>query len=251
MRRPDFLIIGAARCGTTSLYECLKAHPQIYLPPDKRPEPHFFLREAEYRKGIEYYCRKYFDGVGDDLIAGEASTSYIYQPWVAPRIRKHLPDVKLIAMLRNPIDRAFSNYHVTRANGLEDLPFGEAIRREAQRIANPESSFHAEIQPFAYIDRGRYHKQLSLYRELFPPEQIHVTIFEDFMADTAAEIRSVLGFLGVGAADVVEQNHRKWNAADYNDERIAPADREYIRRELMDDMEKLSEFVQRDLSLWQ
>ena len=172
MRLPDFLVIGAARSGTTSLYHYLKSHPQIYLPAKKHPEPHFFLKNNEYKKGIHYYSEKYFKNVNHDKKAGEISTSYLYQPYVAKRIKKHLPKVKLIAMLRNPIERSFSNYVFTYKNGLDSLSFEDAILQEKKRISNPETQFHSEIQPYAYMDRGRYYKQLMEYLKYFSPAEL-------------------------------------------------------------------------------
>lgn len=250
MRLPDFLVIGAARCGTTSLFEYLRFHPQIYLPPNKRPEPHFFLREREYKKGIKYYSDKYFKYADNKMIAGELSTSYIYQPYVAGRIKVHLPHVKLIAMLRNPIERAFSNYVVTYNNGIETLSFDEAIRQEKHRIGNPESTFHAEVQPFAYMDRGRYYKQLRVYLQFFPTDQIHIVIFEDFIEDTLGEVQKISKFLDVKPDYIPPNLNERFNANNYGDAVISTEIREYIHSELREDIAELSKLLKRDLGVW-
>lgn len=248
-RLPDFLVIGAARCGTTSLYEYLKSHPQIYLPPSKRPEPHFFLKENEFKKGIKYYSNKYFKDVDKNAVAGEISTSYIYQPYVAERIKKYLPRVKLIAILRNPIERAFSNYWVTYKNGIETLPFSQAIRQEKFRISNPESTFHAEVQPFAYIDRGRYYKQLKIYLKFFSRNQIHIAIFEDFINNTLVELKKIFTFLDVDTSYVPPNIGKKFNVGNYSNA-IDKKDREYIYNELKEDIDELSKLLKRDLRNW-
>src|SRR5436305_13662497 len=103
---PNFLIIGAARSGTTTLYTHLKRHPDIYLPPRKRPEPHFFYKSAEYERGIGYYEERYFSACRNESAIGEASTSYVFGPTVPGRIRAALPDIKAICLLRNPVERA-------------------------------------------------------------------------------------------------------------------------------------------------
>jgi hypothetical protein len=250
MRLPDFLIIGAARCGTTWLYECLKAHPEIYLPASKRPEPHFFMKQAEYARGLRYYSDRYFTDVGSALVAGEASTSYLYRPYVAPRIARHLPDVKLIVILRNPVDRAFSNYIVSRRNGLETLPFSRAIREEAARLAHPQSDFEREICPFAYIDRGRYHAQLACYLALFPRDRLHVLLFDDVVHEPAEVLRSTQAFLGVDPGFRPVQLPHRPNAADYEGDSPGAEDRSYILDRLADDPASLARWLGRDLSHW-
>lgn len=250
MRSPDFLIIGAARCGTTWLYECLNAHPAVYLPASKRPEPHFFMKQAEYAQGIRYYSDRYFAHVGSALVAGEASTSYMYQPYVAPRIARHLPEVKLIAILRNPVDRAFSNYIVSRRNALETLPFPRAIREETVRLAHPQSPFEREICPFAYIDRGRYYAQLASYLELFPRDRLHVLLFDDIVDQPADLLRSTYAFLGVDTDFLPKQLPQRSNAADYKGARAGADDRFYILDQLAEDLASLARWLGRDLSHW-
>ena len=250
MRLPDFLIIGAARCGTTWLYECLNAHPQVYLPASKRPEPHFFMKQAEYERGLSYYSDRYFADVGSALVAGEASTSYMYQPYVAPRIAHHLPEVKLIVILRNPADRAFSNYTVSSRNGLETLPFPRAIREEAARLAHPQSSFEREICPFAYIDRGRYYAQLALYLELFPRDRLHVLLFDDIVHQPADLLHGTYEFLGVDTDFLPGQLPQRSNAADYKGAVAGADDRSYILGQLADDLSSLARWLGRDLSHW-
>ncbi|NEO53881.1 MAG: sulfotransferase [Okeania sp. SIO3B5] len=143
MSMPNFLMIGAPKAGTTSLYEYLKQHPQVYLSEIK--EPHFFSFEGRtqgfndpsranfIRKKvtkIEDY-KKLFEEVKDEVAIGEASTSYIYIPEAVERIKKYVPDVKIIAILRNPADRAFSHYLQHRKNGTEVfLDFADALKEE-------------------------------------------------------------------------------------------------------------------------
>ena len=252
MRLPDFLIIGAARCGTTWLYECLQAHRRLFLPAQKRPEPHFFLKQAEYARGIDYYGDRYFSGVSDALVAGEASTSYLYRLHVAARIARHLPDVKMIALLRNPIDRAFSNYLVSVHNNLETLPFSQAIRREPQRLAEARSSLEREVCPQAYIDRGRYFAQLAVYLRHFRPNQLHLILFDDVVERPAAVLGDVHRFLGVNddtgglPANITELR----NAGDYRGAVVDPDDRPYILDQLKDDLHSLARLLGRDLSHW-
>jgi len=250
LRLPDFLIIGAGRCGTTSLSKYLAAHPQVYLPSKLRPEPHFFMKQAEYEKGLAYYSHRYFEGVPDDVRAGEKSVSYLFQPYVPDRIRTHLPWAKMVVMLRNPMDRAYSSYHFTCKNGLETMPFSEAIRAEPERIAHPASPEHAEIQPFTYIGRSRYAEQLRRYTAIFPPEQLHVALLDDFVADPQAEYRRVLAFLGVDIGFVPKTLGVTYNVTHYQGAEMTEADRAYLRDQLADDIADLSRLLGRDLSCW-
>lgn len=250
MSLPDFLVIGAARSGTTSLYHYLKSHPQVYLPAKKHPEPHFFLKNEEYKKGIDYYSNKYFKNVNHNKKAGEISTSYIYQPYVAKRIKKHLTNVKIIAMLRNPIERSFSNYVFTYNNGLDSLSFEEAILQEKERIANPGTQFHAEVQPYAYMDRGRYYKQLTEYLKLFSPDQIHIILFEDFIQKTLEELKKVFNFLGVDSTFTPPGIGKIYFNNNYDNFTFKKETRMYIYNELKDDIKQLSQWLNKDLSKW-
>jgi len=250
LRLPDFLIIGAGRSGTTSFAKYLAAHPQVYLPSKLRPEPHFFLKQAEYEKGLAYYSRTYFDGVPDDVMAGEKSVSYLFQPYCLPRIHEHLPWAKLIVMLRNPIDRAYSSYHFTCKNGLETIGFSEAIRTEAARVAAPASPEEAEIQPFAYIGRSRYAEQLRRCLAIFPAEQVHVALLEDFQADPEGTYRRVLEFLGVDTGFIPPTLGVTYNVTNYAGATMPEEDRAYLRAQLADDVRDLEGLLGRDLGFW-
>ena len=166
MTMPNFLMVGAQKCGTPSLYYYLKQHPQIYMSPVK--EAHFFdveegekpdFRRASHSSrpvsGIEDY-RALFAGVKDETAIGEASPSYVYIPEAPRRIRSRLPDAKLIAILRDPADRAYSAFLHTSRSGREPLTdFAQALREEEDRIRN---GWHPL---YHYRERGFYHAQLK------------------------------------------------------------------------------------------
>ncbi|MDJ1183165.1 sulfotransferase family protein [Roseofilum casamattae] len=202
---PNFLIIGAPKAGTTSLYRYLNSHPQIFLPEKK--EPHFFSFEGRSQgfngPGQEKfmqkrvttwadYCRL-FSTVNDEIAIGEASTSYLYVPEAADRIQHYLPDVKLIAMLRQPVDRAFSNYmHHYRNGGEIILDFAEAFYAEEQRMADGWSPF------WQYKSIGLYARHLQRYFDRFDREQIRVYWYDDFTADPIGVVKDIFSFLNVG-----------------------------------------------------
>lgn len=202
MTLPNFLIIGAAKSGTSSLYMYLKQHPDIFMSPIK--EPHFFSFDSEskmtkgpgdpIRKAITDYDQyiHLFDNASEESAIGEASTSYLYRPEAPKRIHELIPDVKLIAILRDPAERAFSAYmHVVR-DGRETLSnFSEALKLEANRIQeNWDPIWH-------FTKVGFYYKQLARYYDLFDQDQIRVYLHEDLVKEPEKLLENIFCFLDV------------------------------------------------------
>lgn len=203
MTLPNFLIIGAAKSGTTALHHCLKQHPQVYMSP--RKETYFFAfegQEVRFRgpgdeeanesaiTNLEAYQEQFRDVHGEVAI-GEATPWYLYSERAAQNIQRRIPDAKLIAVLRNPVDRAFSSYlHVVR-DGRESLSFGEGLLAEDERVGQGwEFIWH-------YRRAGAYAAQVQRYLDLFPREQMRFYLYEDFLADPALLLKDMYGFLGV------------------------------------------------------
>lgn len=203
MRIPNFLIIGAQRSGTTSLCSYLTLNRQIFLAQSPN-EPKFFSREQEYVKGEEYYCKKYFATARGFLAAGEKSTEYMENVSVAERIYKFNPHMKLVYMLRHPVERAISNYWFSRNNKLEPRHINEALSLELEKyLKNPVKITRLyDVQPHAYITRGLYYDNLKLFYEVFPRKNIFCIVFEEFTADTQKVIKTLFSFLGVGQIDL-------------------------------------------------
>jgi Sulfotransferase domain len=205
---PDFIIIGAMRCGTSSLFNNLMKHPSA-APPLKK-EPHFF--DVNYAKGALWY-RRYFPSVflriarklsNKKFLTGEATPYYIFHPDIPRRIAKIIPRVKLIALLRNPVDRAYSHYELERRAGLETLTFEEAIEKEQERIRGEgeklladEAYISEKHGVFSYCARGIYVDQLRNWTRYFPRDRILVLRSEDFFAEPAIVFSRVLDFLGL------------------------------------------------------
>lgn len=203
-RMPNFLIIGAAKSGTTSLYYYLKQHPQIYMSPKKelrffalegtRPDFRGPNDEEANRDAVttigEY--RKYFEGAGDEKALGEASPFYLSSPEAPASIRRHVPEAKLIAVLRHPAERAHSSFmHMVR-DGYEPLEdFAAALRDEDRRAAAGWSHI------WQYKRRGFYAAQLARYFELFDASQFRIYLYEDFCADPRRLLRDIFRFLEV------------------------------------------------------
>src|SRR6185369_6874288 len=135
MRLADFIIGGAPRSGTTWLYDLLARNPDVYMARPARPEPKFFLVDELYEKGLGHYAH-WFEGARPGQLAGEKSTNYLESPLAASRIRAALPGVRLIFILRDPVERAYSNYLWSRMNGLETESFEAALALEASREAS-------------------------------------------------------------------------------------------------------------------
>lgn len=247
---PNFLIIGAARCGTTTLYRNLAEHPQVYLPADKRPEPHFFMRDREYAKGLAYYSRRYFAGVKREQAVGEASTSYIFSATAAGRISRDLPCVRLILILRHPVERAFSGYWHTVKSGLETLPFEQAVVQEDARCGAIDDPLMRENQPFAYLGRSLYFRQLSIYLEHVAMKRIHVILFDDLARDPAAVFRRVCRFLDIDPEFVPTSLGCVENASTLPSASLTPALRARLVAFFAQDVEQLAAFLGRDLSDW-
>jgi hypothetical protein len=211
MTMPNFLVIGAMKAGTTALYSYLEQHPDVYMSPVK--EPNFFCFEGERpgfrapqdQEGINRTSvtdiddyRALFRGTRGEAAIGEASHWYLYHPKAPGRIRHHIPEVRLIAVLRNPVERAYSQFlHFVR-DGQEPLTdFAQALRAEDRRIRDHWAFGR-------YASRGFYYSQLKRYYDLFDRDQIKVYLYEDLRADAPALLRDSFRFVGVDPTFVPE-----------------------------------------------
>jgi hypothetical protein len=197
-RNPDFIIAGAPRSGTTWLYQMLDRHPDIYLAKPVSPEPKFFLLDELFDRGLSYYLATWFADVPEGAICGEKSTNYLESPHVPGRIHRLLPGVKLVFILRNPVERAVSNYRWSRRNGHEDQDLMTALSLEPERERALASDLR-HARPHAYVSRGLYATYLRRFLALFDRAHILVLRYED-IATRGPELAARLhGFLGVAA----------------------------------------------------
>lgn len=210
---PDFLIIGAQRCGTTSLFKTLVQHPLVARP-FLRKGVHYF--DTQYANGPRWY-RGHFPvaatsglrrlGRGRPL-TGESSPYYMFHPQAAARIAADLPSVKLIALLRDPVERAYSAHAHERARGFETEDFERAIALEPERLRGERERVLAEpgyespaFQHQAYLTRGRYHEQLSRIEDLVGRERLLVVDSQDFFDAPQQPFSEVLDYLGLAWDD--------------------------------------------------
>jgi hypothetical protein len=191
---PNFLIIGTPKAGTTAVYKYLDRHPEIYFSSIK--EPHFFsfIGEQKPHWGVKTLAEyeQLFAEVKNEKAIGEASTWYLYSQTAAEQIKQHIPHAKLIIMLRNPIDRAYSSWAFRVQCGWESIAnFERALAMESDRIKNNyEWDFH-------YLQSGFYAEQIGRYLKLFSRNQIHICLYEDFRSNPSAAIHNIFNFLEV------------------------------------------------------
>jgi hypothetical protein len=226
---PSFIILGARRCGTTSLYRYLTGHPQV-LPALKKEVCYFNDHAAN---GDAWY-RGHFPSIGEKwlieairgrpVITGEASPSYLSDPYLPERVYRLLPDVKLLAILRNPVDAAYSSYHFGLKLGAytkETVRFDRLVRDELAYCAEPEGAALlrrrdraavAERHPLL-LARHIYVDQLRFWYDVFPQDAIKVVIFEEFMRNKARHLAEIFEFLGLRPYELTP--HERYNACDY------------------------------------
>ncbi|MXN67429.1 sulfotransferase [Stappia sp. GBMRC 2046] len=174
----DFLIIGATKSATTWLQKSLQADPNVFMP---GPELHFFSRE--YHRGEDWYLSRFSEATDGQLI-GEKSNSYLEDAQAAARISRSLPHAKLVVQLRNPIDRAYSDYCMLYRRG--------EVGRDIDRYLDPEKP-----QTARFIGAGEYYHHLQIYFELFPAEQILVTLYETIKTEPERQLETVRTFIGL------------------------------------------------------
>ncbi len=214
---PNFIIIGAQKGGTTSLYVYLTQHPQIA--PAAQKEIHYF--DLQFDRGADWYYSQFpTPEERGNKLTGEASPYYIFHPRVPQRIYDLCPEVKLIILLRNPADRAISQYHHYIKIEYESLSLEEAIAREPERLkgeiekllANP-TYYSYEHQHHSYLSRGIYADQLPAWLKLFPKDQILILKSEDLYANPSGTFNTVLEFLNLPPHQL--ENYEKYNATEY------------------------------------
>ena len=248
MRLPDFIIGGAPRSGTTWLYSLLARHPDVYMAAPVTPEPKFFLVDEIYEKGLHFYAKTWFAAAGGRC-AGEKSTDYLESAPAAERIARDLPGVKLVFILREPVDRAYSNYLWTRMNGLEHEDFETALQHEERR----ERELPARLKftrPFSYFSRGLYADLLAPYVERFPHEQMLIPRFEDIGSKPAALAERLQRFLGLAPRAGDFEGLGVINPSERDTNGLAPGIRDGLRARYAEPNRRLADMLGSDFEMW-
>lgn len=242
---PDALVIGAQRCGTSSLYRYLGGHPDVA--PSLRKEVEYFTRFFD--RGETWY-RAHFPmverGGGRPRLCFEATPDYLLDPRAARRAAATVPDARIVVLLRDPVERAHSQYRHMRRLGLEPLTsFKEALAAEPDRLAgalerlkNEEGPLPAKVHRYSYLTRGRYAEQLERWLSCYPAERVFLVQSEDLFARTHETFQAVLAFLGLSRwrPDAYE-NHG--SGTDAPRRPVSEEAGAYVRETLQDDLSRL------------
>ena len=212
---PDYLILGAQKSGTNSLYWYLRQHPYVKRATTK--EILFF--DKYYDRGLDWYRvnfplkiqKDFLKILGKDLLTGEATERYLDHPLAPYRVKESIPNVKFIILLRNPIDRAYSHYNMRHGAGNEPLSFEEAIQKEQDRtkgefekMQKDETYYSMAYFHHSYLDRGIYVDKIKRWMSVFPKEQFLILQSEEFLKNTSSIYKKVLKFLELPEWELLE-----------------------------------------------
>lgn len=243
-RRVDFLIAGSQKGGTTALDSYLRSHPEVCMA--TRKEAHFFDNEEYFHDDKPDYAEYHslFKPKWPHKIVGEATPVYMYWKSAPGRIWQYNPHMKIIVILRNPIERAYSQWNMQRERNKDSLPFWEAVHAEPQRSI--------EFKPYqqrlhSYVDRGFYVEQLQRLWNYFPKQQTLIMINEDLRSNPKEALDKVCEFLGIRHFGNVE--HKDVSSGSYVST-MTGEEREYLKNVFNEEIRELEHILERDLSRW-
>ena len=208
MSLPNFMCLGAAKSGTTTLYDILRQHPDLYIPSFK--EPHFFDIPENYKNGIKWYEKTYFKNANQKIVA-DFTPSYFFDEEAPKRIFESLGgELKFVVILRNPLDRAYSHYLHSKRDLYEKQDFGEALKLESSRLQQYQNQAdYLSYLRHSYIHQGLYSKMLKRYLQYFSLDNFLFINFEDeFLQEKDLMIQKVLHFLEIDSSILLNINIR-------------------------------------------
>ena len=241
----SFMIAGAQKSGTTAIADYLRMHPKIFIPSGK--EMHFFDRDQNFVSEKPDYSRYHaaFCGMKTGQVAGDATPRYLYWQECAERIQAYNAGMRLVFILRSPVDRAYSHWHMQRQRGRESLTFGQAIRTEPERLA---SIGHSRARGwYAYLERGNYCDQIQQYIDRFPRRNLYFLKSEQLKSEHSKTLTSLCNFLGIPVFDPMPESHLSFSQ-EYDE--MDRADRDYLREYFRHGIHKLEQMLEWNCSPW-
>ena len=238
------LVIGAQRCGTTYLHTMLDSHEQITMARPANPEPKVFCSDELTRRGAEWYRETYFAHAREELLLGEKSTSYLESPDAVARVTAVLGSPRILVQLRDPVERAVSNWGFSRAHDMEDRPVSEALARNLDGPL-PWDPQLTSVSPYAYLERGRYADYLAPWLEAFP-DLVRVQFLEELVEgpDSVGDLYEWLGVdAGVRPASLGQRVNQGVGLEESLDDALVARLRDYFR----DSDQTLTELLGREL----
>lgn len=269
---PNFFIVGAMRSGTTSLYYYLKQHPKIYMCPIK--ETNYFAKDIDPRQftrknkreslkvNIGDYIREnmpktihsayvrdwrqyksLFKNVNKEKATGECSPSYLFSDVSAKNIKKIIPNAKIIIVLRNPLQRAYSHYKLEKQREFTNLTFLEAVKEDRDKKVKGWGINQL------YVELGLYYKQVKRYLSQFGKNQIKIFLYEELIENPNKLLKEIFKFLGVNKNVYVNTSNRH-NASKIKEQEISEEAKNYLKNFFDRDINRLSTLIKKDLSSW-
>jgi hypothetical protein len=185
-----FICVGVQKAGTSTLHDILIQHPNLKLPTLK--ETHHFRDVEKFNKGKDHYFNYYFKKRDKQKYYGEINPEYAYFDECGDRIKSYFDELKIVFILRNPVDRAYSHYLMTKRRGLETLSFEDAITHEKDRLTSHYNKIH-----YSYISRGYYSKQISRFENLFGSNNVKIVLFDNLVKDSKITVDEIVDFIGL------------------------------------------------------
>jgi hypothetical protein len=246
-RKLDFVIAGAQKGGTCTLDAIFRKHPQIQMA--RLKETHFFDDEKHHWEAPDYDKLDAYFPRRDDRLRGEATPITLYWRPAIRRLYQYNPDIKLILLLRNPVERAFSHWRMAYSKGRDTMHFSDAVREGRDRMQS-QAEVEGLHRYFSYVERGLYGQQLAYLLDYFPRQQIHCEVSEEFFGDQAATLRRLATFLAIrpfrALAPVHEYSGRIFAAPST----LSGDDVQYLSALFREDVAAVEAFLGRSIPEW-
>jgi len=246
-RKLDFVIAGAQKGGTCTLDAIFRKHPQIQMA--RRKETHFFDDESHRWEAPDYdQLDAYFAGP-DDRLRGEATPITLYWRPAIRRLHQYNPDIKLILLLRNPVERAFSHWRKVYSSGRDAMPFSDAIRKGRERV-QAEAEVEGLHRYFSYVERGLYGQQLGYLLNYFPRQQIHCEVSEEFFGGQSATLQRLATFFAIDPFPALAPVHKNSGRTFAAASTLSGDDLRYLSALFREDVAAVEAFLGRSIPAW-